>query len=701
MTSSPLRVGATLEQELDYYKKQYEQLESDLADFQASSKELEEQLEKDVDVAEKNERKLKEQVEKLGFEVDEWKGKHKQSKIEANNAHNSLQKEITGMRESNRGLQMRLRDIEVSNDDYERQARNTTSSLEDLENKLNQSIERGVMLDEELKIGEQERESLRIECQRLRDEHGDLKVENEITVEKLRLAEETIEKLRAVGRKPGSMAVENLRGRSPVGSDASGVTPSSPTASTPPTKSESSALSETQTPPSPPLSDVAANGKLPPRTPLAAKRKSLVPDASATPRAGPLGPRAPPNHSRAPSVNSTRGQSDAKSMKPPTSKPSRPASRPSIHPVDSLPRSDSLYQIRGLIGRMQKIEERVHSARSKLPPPKDGTPRSSPHATSSLGNNIPASVTLRRSSKRPSATPSAVSSLVNGDDEPSSDRLAPTSSRRDSHIERLSYGLPRPTSSASERPSSALGVDRPSSRAAGSRMSERPPSALGQGRPSSRGGASRLSERPPSALSQERPSLRAEGGHRSERPASARDAGRPPSRVAGNHVNERPPSAAGTDRPSSRAATSRPSSRASFVSSSRPSSRLNSAQTGYSGASNGSKATSTPRPSSSLGGNYATISGPPRSSLHRPSASVSELRRVAAESEDSALFKSSAGRRTTLDKSGLPQPGASKRQSGGLANSRSSTSGRKSTQGNAEMGPPPSRRKMSDVGETY
>ena len=75
---------------------------------------------------------------------------------------------------------MKLRDIEVSNDDFERQARNTTSSLDDLDSKYNQAIERGVMAEEEIKNADQERESLRIETQRLRDELNDLKIEAEI-----------------------------------------------------------------------------------------------------------------------------------------------------------------------------------------------------------------------------------------------------------------------------------------------------------------------------------------------------------------------------------------------------------------------------------------------------------------------------------------------------------------------------------------
>lgn len=70
---SPFRFGKTVEEELAYYKAQYEQLEFELQEFQASSRELEAELEKDVEASEKRERKLKEKVESLGFEVDEWK----------------------------------------------------------------------------------------------------------------------------------------------------------------------------------------------------------------------------------------------------------------------------------------------------------------------------------------------------------------------------------------------------------------------------------------------------------------------------------------------------------------------------------------------------------------------------------------------------------------------------------------------------
>ncbi|KXT12203.1 hypothetical protein AC579_3436 [Pseudocercospora musae] len=608
MTSSPLRVGADLKEQLEWYKAQYEQLETDLADFQASSKELEEQLEKDVETAEKSERKWKEQVEKLNFEVDEWKTKHKQAKDEANRAQNALQKEITTMREENRTLHLQLRDTEVMNDDYERQARNTEFEKEDLEGKYNAAIERGVLLEETVKIGEQERESLRIEAQRLRDELGDLKVESEITLEKLRLAMTTIEGLRA--SKPSSLAVEHLRARSPA-SEASGATPLSPTASTPPPKSDTA--SEAATPPSPPLSDAPAHGEQ--KTPMPKKRTSLIPEAGPTPRAA----RGIPRHSRGPSLASSTSTalSDARAMKP----PSKPRPRPS-NAQDRLPRSESLHQIRGLIGRMQKIEQRVHSARSKLPSP--GTPRGSPRTGSALGESIPSSVTVRRSSKRPSA--STTSSVLQADD---GEAAANGTAKRESHIKRLSYGISRPASAMTSR----------------SDMPERPPSAL-----------------------------------------------------------ERPPSAAAC-RPSSRASHARPPSRSG-------------ARTDfghYSGpSSTAGTGTSLPgRPQSSLGGRYAS-GATATPTLHRSRASISGIRRKVAESEDSAVV-TPPSRRTTMERSGIPGPGASGlptptnlgKSIGPGVKARTKTMDSRASErfspGKAAgaMRPPPRRTETSDIGETY
>jgi predicted nucleic acid-binding Zn-ribbon protein len=72
--SSPPSGGwASMQEELAYYKSQYETLETELQEFQNSSKELEAELERDVEESEKRERKLQEKAERLGFEVEEWK----------------------------------------------------------------------------------------------------------------------------------------------------------------------------------------------------------------------------------------------------------------------------------------------------------------------------------------------------------------------------------------------------------------------------------------------------------------------------------------------------------------------------------------------------------------------------------------------------------------------------------------------------
>src|SRR3954465_3317954 len=71
--SSPPNAEASVEDALAWYKSQYELLEHELSEFQASSKELEAELEKDLDAADKWERQLQEKAEALGYEVEEWK----------------------------------------------------------------------------------------------------------------------------------------------------------------------------------------------------------------------------------------------------------------------------------------------------------------------------------------------------------------------------------------------------------------------------------------------------------------------------------------------------------------------------------------------------------------------------------------------------------------------------------------------------
>ncbi|EHY59941.1 NADH:ubiquinone oxidoreductase [Exophiala dermatitidis] len=474
--SSPPGPGTSLEESLRYYKAQYEQLEAELADFQASSKDLEAELEKDIEASEKRERQLKEKAANLQYEVDEWKAKYKQSKLEASNAQNTLQKEITELRDANRTLQMRLRDVEVANDDYERKQRNTESSLEDMESKYNQALERSVLLEEEMRTGEQERESLRIEAQRLRDELSDLKIETDIIKEKLRKATE------ALARREKAMTLQ------PIGISASPrselspttTTASSPTFDTPPTKAPSSSgLSDTPTPPSPPISDGSANVPKPVTTPGLSKIRPSISGTSSTQQRPPtatsgtnaLNTRSH-GHARGTSIATLSRSGPSSTFRQSLSKTGPPPSR-----LPGLPQSTSIIHLRDLRGKMQKLEQRVQTARSKLPAPVHTPPRASPRSGSALGNHIPASVTVRTRKRTGGSTISGVDSL------PDKGRETP-SVRSKASRPSLTRQPPSPTRGEMAAPPSL----RPSSRASG--ISGRSSFAPSHSRPGSRASVS-------------------------------------------------------------------------------------------------------------------------------------------------------------------------------------------------------------------
>ena len=388
--------------------------------------------------------------------------RYKQSKAEANTAQTTLQKEITTLRDTNRTLQLRLRDTEVSNDDFERQARNTTSSLEDLESKYNISIERGVMAEEEIKAGEQEREALRIETQRLRDELSDLKIEAEIRQDKLRRAEGAAERQRRL--QPPSIVSDLARPQSALSEMSPTTSASSPTIATPPAKSASSEVSETLTPPSPPVSEKSVSATITtPALPLVKSRLSMA-GPNTTPRPGhQKNSSHQPRHSRGPSVPLNNDRTPSFARRTTLNRTGLEQKGP------SLPHSGSLHQIRGLRTKMTNLEERLKSARSKLPAPTSTPPRASPRSGSVDGQPfVPATVTMRSNKKRIGG--SNASSVHTPTTERPASRLSsaytPTVDRPSS---RLSFGIPQlsPTREmhSSRPPSRDPHNSRPSSRA--------------------------------------------------------------------------------------------------------------------------------------------------------------------------------------------------------------------------------------------
>ena len=498
------------------------------------------------------------------------------------------------------------------------------------------------MLEEEVKLGEQEREALRIDAQRLRDELGDLKIEADIMQDKLRHAESTIERQRF--SKPEVVNQGMVRPQSPTSDRSAITTGSSPTIATPPTKSTSSTTSDVPTPPSPPTSEPSA----PVQTSTSASAPSKPPRTStshlsATPR--PYQSGRPSRQSRGPSISIphsvvrqvTRNRHEA------------------LQQSQGLPGSGSLTQIRGLIGKMQMLEQRVQSARSKLPTPLETPPRGSPRSSSAAGQPaVPSTITMRSNRKRTGEGSASRASSVT---EPTNLTPLATVQNRSS---RLSFGsIPTPSRDT-------LHPVRPSSRV----------SIL------SRSSLGRVTESPLRPTSRQSPT----------RPASRQSSTRPESR---HFVHD----------PSSH---SRPSSRQS----------INSIRTPLDHYASGTTASESRRPHSSMGGSYTGGDGHerPRSSMgglyatvrgHGRNQSVSQLPHYHLDTgtldQDSAdVLTPTPIRRTMVGKpdivSAIPTPKALGNRNNGVGVGRRISSG----PAIGDMGPPERRvKKLSGVGETY
>jgi len=123
--------------------------------------------------SEKRNQELVSQNMRLQNENDSIKTKLSKLSIESQNQILELQKELGEVSSINERLSRYIRELEQSNDDLERAKRALDASLGDFELRLNQQIERNVLLENE--IGE--KEELQVVIQRLKDEARDLRQE--------------------------------------------------------------------------------------------------------------------------------------------------------------------------------------------------------------------------------------------------------------------------------------------------------------------------------------------------------------------------------------------------------------------------------------------------------------------------------------------------------------------------------------------
>ncbi|XP_061740883.1 nuclear distribution protein nudE-like 1-B isoform X2 [Nerophis ophidion] len=168
------------DEELDYwksqalkYKKSCHDAQEELQEFQEGSRELEAELEAQLGQAERRLRDLQTENERLKNDVDNLKEKLEQQYTQSYKEISVLEDDLGQTRSIKEQLHKYVRELEQANDDLERAKRATIVSLEDFEGRLNQAIERNAFLESEL----DEKESLLVSVQRLKDEARDLRQE--------------------------------------------------------------------------------------------------------------------------------------------------------------------------------------------------------------------------------------------------------------------------------------------------------------------------------------------------------------------------------------------------------------------------------------------------------------------------------------------------------------------------------------------
>jgi nuclear distribution protein NudE len=83
-----------------------------------------------------------------------------------NTTTTSLQRELDTLRQDYQKVKVQLRELEMGNDDLERNERAVSSSLADIEAKYSRALEEKILLEHELL----DKANLEEECQRLKDE---------------------------------------------------------------------------------------------------------------------------------------------------------------------------------------------------------------------------------------------------------------------------------------------------------------------------------------------------------------------------------------------------------------------------------------------------------------------------------------------------------------------------------------------------
>ncbi|ESO08172.1 hypothetical protein HELRODRAFT_110400 [Helobdella robusta] len=179
--SSELKFGSA-DEEIRYWKDEakkfqerfYKAASEELSDFQMSSRDLEAELDSQLAQSEAKVKELKANYSRSQIELETIREKYETLQRTSHHQIQDLETKLNKLETYRDELQKYIRELEQANDDLERNKRATMVSLEDFETRLNQAIERNVLLESEL----DEKNNLFIDSvQRLKDEARDLRQE--------------------------------------------------------------------------------------------------------------------------------------------------------------------------------------------------------------------------------------------------------------------------------------------------------------------------------------------------------------------------------------------------------------------------------------------------------------------------------------------------------------------------------------------
>ncbi|KAF9787132.1 hypothetical protein BJ322DRAFT_702101 [Thelephora terrestris] len=432
---------------------------AELDDFQQSSKELEEELEAELERTEKAQKDLLVKASKAESERDEWKAKFVSLQTQHNTTVASLQRELDQLRQEHQKVKIQLRELELGNDDLERNERAISSSLQDTEAKYSRALEEKILLEHELL----DKANVEAESQRLRDELRDANEEVAILKEKL----------------------SQRASRFSVASAEGSIKP----ASTPSTSTHPSDEDLLRTAPPPGLklselsSEVAATPTSRPRpTSLNSTHSSFL---QRTPRSHLSTPPAALSSALTRSTTIPNLSPTPKRLKPPTPRPitarniSMASTTSSKSAATTTSRSKGVQMVSEMRAKVKNLEQRIHTRVPRLRMGSLSKATAPPMAPSDTMTNISGSsagysedlestVVTRRSAGSPEHRKPAGDSgwVLIMEDSPMKDTARETrssrESRRDSNPFSASYRAPpssfstSPTSITSTRSSSGL-----------------------------------------------------------------------------------------------------------------------------------------------------------------------------------------------------------------------------------------------------